>query len=233
MLHPSYSELISAVNSGVAEGEEPVVNSRYSIVIATAKRARQLVAGEAPLVDADEKKKPLSVAVDELYNRQVRILSEDEIAALETGEQTTEPDSQETDEEGVQIREKERPHYSGISIDDYTDEDIEELTVRARELYDGDLLANNELDVHIASLKAEIKDYKDHKRIISAVSVAASTNVDFFEDDGFEFARIYCGYNVTEGSSTKQVRQIFLLRRDEDRRWKIYGWDSVDHVNPQ
>ncbi len=128
MLHPSYSELISAVNSGVAEGEEPVVNSRYSIVIATAKIARQLVAGEAPLVDVDEKKKPLSVAVDELYNRQVRILSEDEIAALETGEQTTEPDSQETDEEGVQIREKERPHYSGISIDDYTDEDIEDLS---------------------------------------------------------------------------------------------------------
>lgn len=83
MLHPSYSELISAVNSGVADGEEPVVNSRYSIVIATAKRARQLVAGEEPLVDADDKKKPLSVAVDELYNRRVKILSEEEIAELE------------------------------------------------------------------------------------------------------------------------------------------------------
>lgn len=77
MLHPSYSELINAVNSEVAEGEEPVVNSRYSIVIATAKRARQLVAGEEPLVMADEKKKPLSIAVDELYNGQVKILPED------------------------------------------------------------------------------------------------------------------------------------------------------------
>ena len=77
MLHPSYSELINAVNSEVAEGEEPVVNSRYSNVIATAKRARQLVAGEEPLVMADEKKKPLSIAVDELYNGQVKILPED------------------------------------------------------------------------------------------------------------------------------------------------------------
>ncbi len=77
MLHPSYSELINAFNSEVAEGEEPVVNSRYSIVIATAKRARQLVAGEEPLVMADEKKKPLSIAVDELYNGQVKILPED------------------------------------------------------------------------------------------------------------------------------------------------------------
>lgn len=80
MLHPSYSELINAVNSGVAEGEEPVVNSRYSIVIATAKRARQLVAGEEALVEADDKKKPLSVAVDELYNGQVKIVSEEDAA---------------------------------------------------------------------------------------------------------------------------------------------------------
>ncbi len=114
-----------------------------------------------------------------------------------------------------------------------SDSQIEELTVKARELYDAELLANNELEVHIASLKAEIKDYKDHKRVISAVSVAASTNVDFFEEDGFQFARIYCGYNITEGSVTKQARHIFLLRRDENRRWKIYGWDSADHVNLQ
>ena len=44
MLHPSYTDLINAVNSGAAEsGDEPVVQSRYSIVIATAKRARQII----------------------------------------------------------------------------------------------------------------------------------------------------------------------------------------------
>ena len=55
MLHPSYSDLIRVVNSEVEEGEQPVVQSRYSIVIATAKRARQIIAGAEPLVeDADE-----------------------------------------------------------------------------------------------------------------------------------------------------------------------------------
>lgn len=117
--------------------------------------------------------------------------------------------------------------------EDCTDDEIEALVDRVRELYDEDLLANNERSIQIVSLKEEIKDYKDHKRRITAASVAASTNVDFFEKDGYEFARIYCGYNVTEGSTTKQARQIFLLRRDGDRRWKIYGWDLQDHVNPQ
>ena len=45
MLHPSYTDLIEAVNSDVEPGEQPVVQSRYSIVIASAKRARQIIGG--------------------------------------------------------------------------------------------------------------------------------------------------------------------------------------------
>ncbi|MCD8241306.1 MAG: DNA-directed RNA polymerase subunit omega [Lachnospiraceae bacterium] len=64
MLHPSYSDLMKTINSE-GEGDTPVVNSRYSIVLATAKRARQLVAGEEAFVDS-RGKKPLSVAVEEM-----------------------------------------------------------------------------------------------------------------------------------------------------------------------
>ena len=75
MLRPSYSDLIDAVNSAVEPGEEPVVQSRYSIVIAAAKRARQIIGGaESDLPTAG--KKPLSVAVEELYDGDVKILSE-------------------------------------------------------------------------------------------------------------------------------------------------------------
>ena len=83
MLHPSYSDLIEVANSGVEEGEHPVVNSRYSIVIATAKRARQIIAGSEPLVEGAEGKKALSIAVEELYTGQVKILGEDEDDAVE------------------------------------------------------------------------------------------------------------------------------------------------------
>lgn len=78
MLHPSYTDLINAVNSGVEPGEEPVVQSRYSIVIATAKRARQIIGGDEPMVSGAYNKKALSVAVDELYQQKVTILGEDD-----------------------------------------------------------------------------------------------------------------------------------------------------------
>ena len=52
MLHPSYSDLMKVVNSDVEPGEAKVVNSRYSIVMATSRRARQIVAGDEPYVEA-------------------------------------------------------------------------------------------------------------------------------------------------------------------------------------
>ena len=78
MIHPSYSDLMAVVNSEVEPGEQPVVQSRYSIVLATAKRARQIIAGDAALVD-DEGKKPLSVAVDELHQGKVKIVGDEDI----------------------------------------------------------------------------------------------------------------------------------------------------------
>ena len=78
MLHPSYTDLIEAVNSDVEPGEQPVVQSRYSIVIASAKRARQLIAGEEAYVPSAGRK-PLSVAIEELYKSYVNILPEEEV----------------------------------------------------------------------------------------------------------------------------------------------------------
>lgn len=75
MLHPSYTELIEKINADTEPGEQPVVQSRYSIVIATAKRARQLVDGAEALV-ASYGKKPLSVAVSELYEGEIKIESD-------------------------------------------------------------------------------------------------------------------------------------------------------------
>lgn len=78
MLHPSYTDLINVVNSDIEPGEQPVVQSRYSIVIAASKRARQIIAGAEPMVPGAAGKKPLSIAVDELYHQKVKILPEDE-----------------------------------------------------------------------------------------------------------------------------------------------------------
>lgn len=91
MLHPSYSELIQAINNNAEEDDNTMMlNSRYSLVLATSKRARQLIAGAEPLVPGAAGKKPLSVAIDEFYKGEVKIVAGAE-EAEETEEQTAEP----------------------------------------------------------------------------------------------------------------------------------------------
>ncbi len=77
MIHPSYTDLMEVVNSEVEPGEQPVVQSRYSIVLATAKRARQIIEGSAPFVEGTCQK-PLSLAVAELYSGKVKIVGDEE-----------------------------------------------------------------------------------------------------------------------------------------------------------
>ena len=78
MLHPSYTDLMKVVNKDVEEGETKVVNSRYSIVMATAKRAREIIDGSMPLVGIKGNEKPLSVAIDQLNQAKIKVDGEED-----------------------------------------------------------------------------------------------------------------------------------------------------------
>ena len=99
MIHPSYVDLMQVLNKGVEQGETPVINSRYSIVMATAKRARQIVDGDEPLIEGAEGEKPLSIAVEELNQGKIRILAENE------------PDEETYEEEDVVFEETDEEEY--------------------------------------------------------------------------------------------------------------------------
>jgi DNA-directed RNA polymerase subunit omega len=58
MINPSIVELLKKVDN------------RYSLVIVTAKRARQLVEGEKPLTHVDSNK-PLTVAINEVETGEI------------------------------------------------------------------------------------------------------------------------------------------------------------------
>ena len=77
MLHPSYTDLMQVVNQDVEEGATKVVNSRYSIVLATAKRARQIIDGDEALVPTKAGQKPLSIAIEEVNNAKIKIVGKE------------------------------------------------------------------------------------------------------------------------------------------------------------
>ncbi|MDD6578345.1 MAG: DNA-directed RNA polymerase subunit omega [Lachnospiraceae bacterium] len=113
MIHPSYLELMKKMNENSEIGDEPVVNSRYSIVCATAKRARQLIDGDEPLIDvkSNEKRKPLSIAVEEMDKGLLKIQTPEE--KLMTEEKIKE--AYEETEEEIEIPEDESDSSSDSS----------------------------------------------------------------------------------------------------------------------
>ena len=79
MLHPSYLELMNAVNANSESDDgKPVVTSRYSIVVAAAQRARQLIEEEVQDADNYVISKPLSTAIGELMDGKVTIIPGDD-----------------------------------------------------------------------------------------------------------------------------------------------------------
>ena len=75
MLHPSYKEMFAHLNDTRSENE-PEITSRYTLVLAAAKSARQINLGSEPLVEASPKEKNLSVAVREMYAGKVHVSEE-------------------------------------------------------------------------------------------------------------------------------------------------------------
>lgn len=70
MLRPSYSDILDVITQ---DAEDITLGSRYTIVIAAAKRARQLVDHQEPMIDRIEVDKPVSIAVHEIYEGKLKI----------------------------------------------------------------------------------------------------------------------------------------------------------------
>ena len=111
--------------------------------------------------------------------------------------------------------------------EDYTEDEFYDLAMKAVELYDHDLAANKPEEEYLADLKSEIKFFEDNGYSVSSYSTSSSTDVYYFEDDGFDFARLYCTYNIRMGTVVQPVEEVFLLRMDLEGHWKIYGWDEA------
>ena len=73
MLRPSYTDLLTEINKDIRD-EGEMIGSRYTIVIAAAKRARELIDHEVVLVKCSKIDKPVSIAVNELYQGKIKII---------------------------------------------------------------------------------------------------------------------------------------------------------------
>ena len=112
--------------------------------------------------------------------------------------------------------------------EDNTDEDLIALGRRAREIYDDALVANQTEEAYLTALKADVQTYKDNNRIIIGYSPSSSVDVETFSEDGYEWARLYCEYSIRQSELLYNTDVVFVLRKDEQGYYKIFGWRKLE-----
>lgn len=125
-------------------------------------------------------------------------------------------------------------YYSEISKcfynESYSEEELVLLAEQAQALYDEELVANKTQEQYMMDLKADILEFQDAGYTIYSYTTSSSVDIENskFKQDGYEWARVYCYYTLRTKSGTARTTEVFLLRKDGDGYWKIYGWELAD-----
>ncbi len=123
-------------------------------------------------------------------------------------------------------------YYSELTICFYqqelSEEDLIRLAQTARKLYDEELLAGMTEEEYISSLREDILEFNSLGIVVSGYTVSSSVDVEEYEIDGREYARLYATYRLRQGTEYIYTNEVFVLRRDDDGHWKILGWELLE-----
>ncbi|MBQ8189671.1 MAG: hypothetical protein IJZ44_07835 [Lachnospiraceae bacterium] len=112
--------------------------------------------------------------------------------------------------------------------EEHDEEEIIALGLKMREIYDAELVANQTEEEYLDLLKRDIEEYRANNRTIANYSPSSSVDVEVFTQDGYEWARLYCIFDVKQDSILYPTNMCFILRKDAEGHYKIYGWKKMD-----
>ncbi|RDU23591.1 DUF6715 family protein [Anaerosacchariphilus polymeriproducens] len=118
--------------------------------------------------------------------------------------------------------------YSQIILcfynENYTEEELNDLGKKARQLFDKELLENNPEEKYYKDLKKEIEEYKKKKRTIISYDIQDSREVEYITKDNQEMAKVTAQYFMKSKKDYQRATEDYVLRKDSNKLWKIYGY---------
>lgn len=111
--------------------------------------------------------------------------------------------------------------HSGIK-----DNEVKELALKMRELYDDELLQKNPEADYLQNVFLEIAASKKNERKITNTLIVNKNMEKQKVVNGKEYATIYISYTIYEKNKHSENWK-YLLRKNEKDQWKILGWEYV------
>ena len=115
-----------------------------------------------------------------------------------------------------------------------TEKEVEQMADQMLCLLDEDLLLVNPRSEYFRSVKKDIEQYKEQKKHIVSTDVCDSNDVEYVDDkkDGTDqvdkLAYVNASYFINTNGKFTNTYQQFVLRQDDDGRWKILTFYEVE-----
>ncbi len=108
--------------------------------------------------------------------------------------------------------------------EELSDEEIEALNKKMRQLYADKLNEYNDEKSQLLALKTEIATYREDKITMSGYIMSEASQIIYETINDIEYAKIYVTINMKVKASSASKSEEFVLEKDSEGRWKIYGW---------
>ena len=109
-----------------------------------------------------------------------------------------------------------------------TEEQTEALGRQVRLLWDDELLALHPEEKYMQDLKADIEKFRSVNAKISSYAIQSATKTKYTTKDGKQYASIIGVYYIRENNEIKNSYTRFMMRKNEEGKWKILYWELVD-----
>lgn len=113
-----------------------------------------------------------------------------------------------------------------VLYDNATDEQVRELGKKIRKLYDEEFLKNNPEEYYLTELYSELAAWKDKERRITNYLLVNDDLVTEEVIEGVKYSVQYVSFTIQEGGKFTETWKV-LLRQDQNKVWKIMGWEAI------
>lgn len=107
---------------------------------------------------------------------------------------------------------------------EYTQEQLEQMTEQARLLMDEELKEINPQDMYLKAVKEDISSYEKEKKVISSVSMEGTNEVEYKTVKGKDCAYVDVTYYLKGEDGSSRSNQTYILRKDDNSKWRILGF---------
>ncbi|NLP16390.1 MAG: hypothetical protein GX379_05080 [Clostridiales bacterium] len=111
--------------------------------------------------------------------------------------------------------------YSGVE-----DDEIKNLAIKIRELYDEEFLENNPEEQYLTDLYSDIAYWNQMNWRIEYNAVVSEDKEENYAIDGKQYSTAFISFTITGKGKTSELRR-YILRKDKENKWKILGWEYM------